>query len=111
MTYTQLALTVLGAAVLLDLAVFRVRLLRRGAFWTAYGIVFFVWWRQGLVMVPEGSQAQDLFRLKSALFSTAVSSTRVFSTAYLTSLTGEKSESIGMTPMACSSFLLSSPGQ
>jgi lycopene cyclase domain-containing protein len=41
MTYTQLALTAVGVAVLLDLAVLRVRLLRRGAFWTAYGIVFF----------------------------------------------------------------------
>ena len=41
MTYSQLAMTALGVAVLLDLAVLRVRLLRRGAFWTAYGIVFF----------------------------------------------------------------------
>lgn len=41
MTYTQLALLGVLAAVLLDLVVLRVGLLRRVAFWTAYAIVFF----------------------------------------------------------------------
>ena len=41
MTYTQLAVSAVVVMAVLDLAVLRVRLLRRGAFWTAYGIVFF----------------------------------------------------------------------
>jgi lycopene cyclase domain-containing protein len=40
-SYTALALAGIAAAVLVDLAVVRTRLLRRKAFWTAYGIVLF----------------------------------------------------------------------
>lgn len=41
MTYTQLAVAAVLAAVTLDLAVLRVRVLRRRTFWVAYGIVLF----------------------------------------------------------------------
>jgi lycopene cyclase domain-containing protein len=41
MTYTQLALLGVLAVVVLDLAVLRVGLLRRRAFWTAYAIIAF----------------------------------------------------------------------
>lgn len=41
MTYTQLAVLGVVVAAVLDLAVFRTRLLRRRAFWTAYAIVVF----------------------------------------------------------------------
>ena len=41
MTYTQLAVTAVLAAVTLDLVVLRVRVLRRRTFWVAYGIVLF----------------------------------------------------------------------
>lgn len=41
MTYTELALLGAAAAVLIDLAALRTRLLRRKAFWTAYAIVLF----------------------------------------------------------------------
>ena len=41
MTYTQLAAAGVLVAVGADLAVLRVRLLRRRSFWTAYGIVVF----------------------------------------------------------------------
>ncbi len=41
MSYTALAIAGITAAVLVDLAVVRTRLLRRKAFWTAYGIVLF----------------------------------------------------------------------
>ncbi len=41
MTYTQLALLGVAAAVVLDLVVLRVRLLRRRVFWTAYAIIVF----------------------------------------------------------------------
>lgn len=41
MTYTQLALIGIVVAVLLDLVVLRVGLLRRAAFWTAYAIIAF----------------------------------------------------------------------
>jgi lycopene cyclase domain-containing protein len=40
-TYTQLALAAVLAAVALDLAVLRVGVLRRRTFWVAYGIVLF----------------------------------------------------------------------
>jgi hypothetical protein len=40
-TYTQLALLGVVVAVVLDLAVFRTRLLRRRVFWTSYAIVVF----------------------------------------------------------------------
>jgi lycopene cyclase domain-containing protein len=40
-SYTALALAGIAAAVLVDLALVRTRLLRRKAFWTAYGIVLF----------------------------------------------------------------------
>jgi lycopene cyclase domain-containing protein len=40
-TYTQLAVLGVVAVVLLDLAVFRTRLLRRRVFWTSYAIVVF----------------------------------------------------------------------
>lgn len=39
MTYTQLAVVGVAAAVLVDLAVLRVGLLRRCAFWVAYAII------------------------------------------------------------------------
>ena len=39
MTYTQLALAGVAAAVATDLAVLRLRLLRRRSFWVAYAIV------------------------------------------------------------------------
>ena len=41
MTYTQLAVAAVLAAIALDLAVLRVRVLRRRTFWVAYGIVVF----------------------------------------------------------------------
>lgn len=41
MTYTQLAITGVVAAVLLDTVVLRTRLLRRRTYWTAYAIVLF----------------------------------------------------------------------
>ncbi len=41
MTYTQLALLGVLLAVVVDLAVLRVGLLRRAAFWTAYAIIGF----------------------------------------------------------------------
>ena len=41
MTYTQLAVLGVLAVVVLDLAVLRVGLLRRRAFWTAYAIIAF----------------------------------------------------------------------
>jgi lycopene cyclase domain-containing protein len=41
MTYTQLALLGVMVVVVLDLAVLRVGLLRRSAFWTAYAIIAF----------------------------------------------------------------------
>ncbi len=41
MTYTQLAVLGVVVAVLLDLAVLRVGLLRRRAFWTGYAIIVF----------------------------------------------------------------------
>jgi lycopene cyclase domain-containing protein len=40
-TYTALAIVGVVVAVLVDLAVLRTRLVRRRAFWTAYGIVLF----------------------------------------------------------------------
>jgi len=40
-TYTQLAVCGVVAAVVVDVAVLRTRLLRRASFWTAYGIVVF----------------------------------------------------------------------
>ena len=41
MTYTALAVVGIAVAVVVDLAVLRTRLVRRKAFWTAYGIVLF----------------------------------------------------------------------
>lgn len=41
MTYTQLAVTGVVLAVLLDLAVLRTRLLARKAFWASYAIIVF----------------------------------------------------------------------
>lgn len=41
MSYTALAIVGVAGAVIVDLAVLRTRLLRRKAFWTAYGIVLF----------------------------------------------------------------------
>ena len=41
MTYTQLGLLGVVVVVLLDLFVFRTRLVRRRAFWTAYAIIVF----------------------------------------------------------------------
>ena len=41
MSYTVLAGVATAAALVLDLCVLRVRLVRRRAFWTAYGIVLF----------------------------------------------------------------------
>lgn len=41
MTYTQLAVTGVVIAVLLDLFVFRTRLVTRKAFWVSYAIIFF----------------------------------------------------------------------
>ena len=41
MTYTQLAVTGVVTVVLLDLFVFRTRLVTRKAFWVAYAIIFF----------------------------------------------------------------------
>lgn len=41
MTYTGLALLGVAVAVVLDLLVFRTRLLRRKAFWAAYAIIVF----------------------------------------------------------------------
>jgi lycopene cyclase domain-containing protein len=41
MTYTQLAVCGVLAAVVVDLAVLRVRVLRRRTFWVAYAIVLF----------------------------------------------------------------------
>jgi lycopene cyclase domain-containing protein len=41
MTYTQLAVLGIVVVVMLDLAVFRTRLLRRRVFWTSYAIVVF----------------------------------------------------------------------
>ncbi len=41
MTYTQAALLGVAAAVVLDLAVLRTRLLTRKVFWTAYAIIVF----------------------------------------------------------------------
>jgi len=41
MTYNQLGLLGVGTVVLLDLVVFRTRLLRRRVFWTAYAIIIF----------------------------------------------------------------------
>jgi lycopene cyclase domain-containing protein len=38
-TYTQLAVLAVAVTIVLDLLVLRTRLLRRRAFWTAYGIV------------------------------------------------------------------------
>jgi lycopene cyclase domain-containing protein len=40
-SYTALAIAGVAGAVLVDLAVLRTHLLRRKAFWTAYGIVLF----------------------------------------------------------------------
>lgn len=40
MSYTALAFAGAAAAVLADLGAFRVRLVRRKAFWTAYAIIF-----------------------------------------------------------------------
>lgn len=41
MTYTQLAITGVVIVVLLDLLVFRTRLITRKAFWVSYAIIFF----------------------------------------------------------------------
>lgn len=41
MSYTTVALAVMGLSVVLDVAVLRTRLLQRRAFWTAYAIVLF----------------------------------------------------------------------
>lgn len=41
MTYTALAIVGVAGAVFVDLALLRTRLVRRKAFWTAYGIVLF----------------------------------------------------------------------
>ena len=41
MTYTQLAVTGVAVVVLLDLFVFRTRLVTRKAFWVSYAIIFF----------------------------------------------------------------------
>lgn len=41
MTYTQLAVTAVIVAVLLDLFVFRTRLVTRKVFWVSYAIIFF----------------------------------------------------------------------
>ena len=41
MTYTALAIAGVAVAVVVDLAVLRTHLVRRKAFWTAYGIVLF----------------------------------------------------------------------
>lgn len=41
MTYTQLAVVAAAAAVLVDLAVLRTRLLRRRIYWTTYAVVLF----------------------------------------------------------------------
>ena len=41
MTYTQLAVTGVVIAVLLDLFIFRTRLVTRKAFWVSYAIIFF----------------------------------------------------------------------
>lgn len=41
MSYTALAIGGVAGAVLVDLVLLRTRLLRRKAFWTAYGIVLF----------------------------------------------------------------------
>ena len=41
MTYTQIAVLAVAAAVIIDLFVFRTRLVRRRAFWVSYAIIFF----------------------------------------------------------------------
>ncbi len=41
MTYTQIAILAVAAAVIIDLFVFRTRLVRRRAFWVSYAIIFF----------------------------------------------------------------------
>ena len=41
MTYTQIAILAVAAAVIIDLFVFRTRLVRRRAFWVSYSIIFF----------------------------------------------------------------------
>ena len=41
MTYTQIAIFAVAAAVIIDLFVFRTRLVRRRAFWVSYAIIFF----------------------------------------------------------------------
>ena len=40
MTYTQIAILAVAAAVIIDLFVFRTRLVRRRAFWVSYAIIF-----------------------------------------------------------------------
>ena len=46
MTYTQIAILAVAAAVIIDLFVFRTRLVQRRAFWVSYAIIFFFQLRQ-----------------------------------------------------------------